>query len=553
MSVATAERDVRFPTEPGNPGSASGKLHGRSWIRRNAQALILCFVSVLYLALSFWVLRAGLSHTGTLTYPLDDTYIGMAMAKNFALHGVWGISRTRFASATSSPGFILLLAAAYRLTQPTVWWPLALSLGFGLLALAMAQRLLSGVTLATQFLALCAILYLTPLHILGVLGMEHTLHLALILLFLDLAGRSLADRRSPDWTLLLLAGLLVAVRYESLFIVGVACLLFLLQRQMRAAVKLGIAAAAPATIYGTLSMLYGSYWLPNSISLKGLSGRAAVHSPTAIAVHFADCLARAPHMGAILGATGAAFFLPGVRADRRTRSLLAMVFGATLLHLAFADVDWVFRYEGYLVGAAIAVIACVIPRINFSRDLRPAAALVLFCIVGGRLLLQRTGRADGSLPYRSFAVYCQQVQMARFLARFEPGVAVAANDVGAINYYADIDCLDLVGLGDSDIFWLKRQGLYSTDALARLAARRHVQIAMVYNAWFSGSALNFFSGPSLPASWIPVEHWDTPYEEYLGGPTVSFYATDPVDAEQLKRSLDEFRPSLPAEVKVFDR
>ena len=162
---------------------------------------------------------------------------------------------------------------------------------------------------------------------------------------------------------------------------------------------------------------------------------------------------------------------------------------------------------------------------------------LVLAIVGSFTLAQRTVDAETTLPYRSTAVYSQQVQMARFLSRFEEGVSVAANDVGAINYYADIDCLDLVGLGDRDVFWLKRKGVYSTAALAKLAQDRKVQIAVVYDSWFSISPLNSLSGPPLPLSWIRVAQWRTPYGAYLGGDTVSFYATNPTEAAKLKSSL----------------
>ena len=36
-------------------------------------------------------------------YPLDDTYIHMAIAKNFADFNCWGIDKYKFSSTTSSP------------------------------------------------------------------------------------------------------------------------------------------------------------------------------------------------------------------------------------------------------------------------------------------------------------------------------------------------------------------------------------------------------------------------------------------------------------------
>lgn len=144
--------------------------------------------------------------------------------------------------------------------------------------------------------------------------------------------------------------------------------------------------------------------------------------------------------------------IPHVLADRRIRGTLEIVLGASLLHLFFADVGWGYRYEAYLIAAAIATIGCAIPDITISRDSWAIGTSLVFAVVGSWMLAQRTVGAEMTLPHMSTAVYSQQVQIARFLSRFEQGASVAANDVGAINYYANIDCLDLVGLGDRDVF-----------------------------------------------------------------------------------------------------
>lgn len=292
---------------------------------------ILCVVGALYLALSFHLFRASLSGTGNnFTFPLDDTYITMAVAKNIALHGVLGTSRFRFASATSCPGFLLLLAGAFRLTGPTEWWPLALSLGFGLLTLVMAWRLLGDVGAIPGFLALMAIVLLTPLHVLGLLGMEHTLHLALSLAFLNVVGWILARRQFPSWGALLLTSAMVSVRFEGLFMAAVACLLFLVQKQMRAAVALGIAAVAPVATYGVFSVLHGGYWLANSIALKGFPAHTEARAPLELVGYFLSNLHSAPYMGMLLGVMVALLAVPGVVGDIRSRGVLGIVFGATL-------------------------------------------------------------------------------------------------------------------------------------------------------------------------------------------------------------------------------
>lgn len=571
-------------------------------------SIILAIMGGIYALCALQVIRTAWSATGTFSFPLDDTYITMALAKNLALHGVMGISPTRFVSATSCPGFLLLLAGAYRLMGPSAWCPLALSLGFGLLALFVAQRLLADTHWGVQFAALGAMVCLTPLHVIGLLGMEHTLHLTLVLAFLHLAGKTFADGESPSWGMMLVASAMVSVRYESLFMIAAACLLYMIYRQITGAILLGTAGAFPVVVYGIVSIAHHSNWLPHSISLKGLSGKAAIHSPLAVILHFVSCLIRAPYLGVFLAIIVVLIALPSVRGNKRTFSVLAIVLGSIVLHLALADIGWVYRYEAYLVASAIVAIAfavqqVTIPRsdwkstallagtgfafltlflaaanwisVHEARELyipvasavligwlatrmkvwqgqRAIALLVILGSVGTYFLSSRALEASRTLPLRCMAVYYQQIQMARFLERFEGGATVAANDVGAINYYANIDCLDLVGLGDQNVFELKKKNAYSTAALSKLAADRKVKLALVYDTWFS-TFPGPFGGPPLPASWIPVAYWRTPYAEFLGNSVVSFYATDSASAEQLRDSLARFVPSLPPEVQMLWR
>ncbi|OCA71655.1 hypothetical protein [Chryseobacterium arthrosphaerae] len=44
------------------------------------------------------------------TYILDDAYIHLAIARNFAQHGVWGVTEYMFSSSSSSPAFTFLLS-----------------------------------------------------------------------------------------------------------------------------------------------------------------------------------------------------------------------------------------------------------------------------------------------------------------------------------------------------------------------------------------------------------------------------------------------------------
>jgi hypothetical protein len=101
---------------------------------------------------------------------------------------------------------------------------------------------------------------------------------------------------------------------------------------------------------------------------------------------------------------------------------------------------------------------------------------------------------------------------------------------------------------------LKQKHAFTTDAIAKLTVDRQVKIALVYDPWFSIlplTGLRGLGGPPLPATWIRVAQWRTPYAQFLGGQIVSFYATDEVTAAALRNSLAQFASTLPKQVEVL--
>jgi hypothetical protein len=167
------------------------------------------------------------------------------------------------------------------------------------------------------------------------------------------------------------------------------------------------------------------------------------------------------------------------------------------------------------------------------------------------LLASRALQAGISLPKYSRAIYLQQWQMANFLRACYPGAAIAANDIGAITFRTDVHLLDLVGLANSDVFIAKRAGTYSTQFIDDAAKKRRIEIAVIYDSWFSPHPRSALAGPPVPSSWIRVRRWRVPVGELLGDDTVSFYALTPAEAAQLGSRLDAFASTvLPKNVTV---
>jgi hypothetical protein len=492
---------------------------------------------------------------GRFVYVLDDAYIHMAVAKHMAQNGVWGITRGAFTSLSSSPLWTLLLASVFRLAGPGELLPLAMN---GIAALAVlgwfhVLMLRIGLPSAQRFFLLLAFLFLTPLTSAVFTGQEHVLHVGLALWLAWAAARALAPAAGEGTPAILAvclpAFLATSARYESAFLVAAAALLFFIKREYRNGTLTALAGALPIFIYGAVSAAFGWSWLPTSILLKG--NTPDWHSPAKIAASLGYAgyrqLLSTPHLlFPVLGALLLLIFAT-VRASlfRSRAAVLAALFTlTTLLHLQYARTGWFYRYEAYLVGLGVLTLAAGLPGLRASwRPLSavPKALAAVLCVAAGLPLAVRGYGALVSVPAASRNIYEQQIQTATFLHLYYDGQSVAANDIGAINFFADLRCLDLWGLASRDVAALKLHGRYTTDAIASLARSAGARIAVVYDPWF-------LSYGGLPVSWIKAGTWRIRDNIVCGVDTLSFYALSPEEAESLKTHLREFAPHLPARV-----
>lgn len=243
-------------------------------IRRLVRDLLPLLVSSIFLLclLVYYVFRTMQLNEGHLVYTLDDPYIHMAMAKNLALHGVFGVTRLAFSSSTSSPLWTLLLALVYRLFGVSNWMPGLLAAIFGLGSIFIADSLckLFKMEYISRLVTCAMIVYLTPMLAVISTGMEHTLHVFLTLLLMRSFFVYLETKRNQDFLIVCISAILaVGTRYESLFIVAPFCLWLLTAGDWYKAVLLGGVSMLPVGAFGFFSLSQGSYILPNSLMLKG--------------------------------------------------------------------------------------------------------------------------------------------------------------------------------------------------------------------------------------------------------------------------------------------
>lgn len=550
---------------------------------------LLAAITMLWLLL-WWMVAASMSHNaGRLIYALDDAYIHMAVAKNLAAHGVFGVTQHSFSASSSSPLWTLILSLFFLLFGARESLPFILNAmaATGILILAffiLEPRLSSRMWLAAilVFLAMAA-----PLPGMVMVGMEHTLHTLLALAFVALAVRVLSE--PPTQTrpaahtvsaapaaqimLPLLAALAVAARFESLFlVVPVGALLLLRRRPGLAAASVG-SAFLPILILGVVQKAYGWFFLPASILVKS---RDVIHSPTLSETLSRGAVTLFGRPLLLFLATASVLVLGRhLIAARRdgfenaiwrnpTAIWFAVLLPGLLLHALMAKTGFLFRYQVYLIVCGLVGIAGAMDSLVDSATASPASspspaspvsspsptspAFSAFVVVGLTVATVAAFAAGQPLPQRTQRalkatgnIYRQQYQMGLFLKRFYPGKAVVANDIGAIDYLADIKLLDLAGLGSKAPLQARLDRRVSTDSVSRFTRRGGADIAIVYDKWAPPGG--------FPRDWVAVRRWRIPGNVVCASDTVTFYSLKSWETERLDRRLGKFRAALPAGVR----
>jgi hypothetical protein len=479
---------------------------------------LLASLLVLYGTVALLLAISIQENKGYLLYALDDPYIHMAIAKNFVEHHVWGVTRYEFSSCISSiiwPLLISLTYASFGISQAV---PLILNLFFAGVVLILAYAILRHYDSpsAYTFLVLLAIIFFTPLPTLIFDGLEHSLQTATAILATYLSARVLSkeasDSRRESFFLLALAPLVTAVRFEGIFMVLAITGLFLLRRRWTYGAVLGVGGFLPVATYGVISASHGWFWLPNPILLKGKFPNLASLSDaieSLLGPAYLN-LKVAPHLLVLILSALALFALTfdHERGLWESRKIVAVIFIATgLLHVGFASVGWFFRYEAYLVALGILVVAVQIierfpkgsPRSTFDKRLLPKYAAI--AVLGALVLFPLAERGSAALwftPTATTNIFQQQYQMGLFIKQFYQGSSIALNDIGAVNFLADVHCLDLEGLANLEVAKKRRKNRFHTQDIRQLAAQAGARLAMVYDPWYGGKI------GGLPPQWTRV-------------------------------------------------
>lgn len=232
---------------------------------------------------------------GNIAFPLDNAFLDISVARNLAFYKVWGVSKYAFQSASSSLLYPIALAVVFFIAGAHLVIPVIFNGAAAICFLYFLQQALirRGLQAPTQLVVLLLVTFLAPLPLLVVSGMGYTLQLLCCFLFMEalaeaiqqgaaiLAGNQPGTGDLPGASNLprrvyIYGALAVAARYEDLVLVALACLLLAALHRRGQALKLAAISLSPAILFGIISLLKGSYFLPNSLLLGPYPGFAVV-------------------------------------------------------------------------------------------------------------------------------------------------------------------------------------------------------------------------------------------------------------------------------------
>lgn len=463
---------------------------------------------------------------GGFEYPLDDPYIHLAMADQIA-RGGYGVNAGEYASAASSPLYPLLFAP-FADTDIQRWLPLIWNAVAIITAGALFGWTIARAGLGTAGIALAAIApFALNMYVTAFTGMENMLH-GVASLMIVVGLWQLAENQRV--TALLIAGtfLAPAFRLEGAALALAGGGAAVLMGHVRLGIALSLLAALPVALFSGFLISIGLEPLPNSVVAKlseVSSGAAELHAR--IIAKFMLNLTTDAGKLLFLTTLGLLVFTLMARRAHPHRAIFGLAVAASsLAHLAVGNIGWMDRYENYIListVAALGLLACV-----------PTASRValIAAVFGASAFIYLPG-VQKSYQWNMRAMQLQQAQMARF-AKEHARVAVAVNDLGHVVWRNPDYVLDLWGLASSDALnkRLSDPAPGWADAMVN-----DVPLAMIYERWL---------GDAVGPGWVALGALNLSIPgAFLGGDSVTFYATTPDAVADLSAKLVDWSVELP--------
>ncbi len=498
------------------------------------------------------------------TYILDDAYIHLAMAKNFALHGVWGITEYSFSSSSSSPVFTFIISVLISVFGNHAFIPLIFNVVCAFLMLFFLNKHYAHYFVQNKPVVAASLftVIFTSVPLLIFSGMEHVLQIMIITVHIFCFEKwqrseykNMYDAAGVYFTLALLG----LIRFESMFYFMALAFILLLLKRCKEMAGVLIFGFVPVLIFSYFTYKETGYYFPNSVIIKGLRFDFSKDYIEQIFNIFLFKFVENPYFyNASLCPLLISVFLIIKDVQKKlsfqevlTRNFFLLVWCIALfIHGIFSQFTNFYRYEAYLLtGFAMAIV----PKLKMYfkarhfilKQNRTVAAMIIFSM--GALVL-KIGMVSFLIITGSRNIYEQQIQSARFLKKYYNQSRVMANDIGAISYFTDIHLFDFVGLGSKEIVPLrmkKRKVDAEVEAfMTQYSSENNYKLAIAYDEWMDGHT---------PKNWRKAAVLTiSGRNAVLGRDYVYIYSIDPAIHDILKKQVRNFTWNKSIKVEVLE-
>ncbi|MCI0450538.1 MAG: tetratricopeptide repeat protein [Chlorobi bacterium] len=437
-----------------------------------AKNIILCLLIILSVALPYYYLNYAFSANKYYSFPLDDPWIHMQFAKNFAEFGSYSYYKNELVTAGStSPVYTFILTSGFLITKSEM--PLSYIMGilFFLLSAVYFYKLSNDTFIKENWLAIAASLIFVLdkwLNFISVTGMETTLHIFLIIAcffyyhrknaaaFALTLGLTIWTR--PDAIALFFA---ILLDYFLLFYLkknapkeNVETILFSKQDLM----KIGIITGTILSAYFAMNLIISGTILPNTYGAKVSYYSAEFRSRADfLKIEVWDYFTESAYMLLIFPfALAVIKTLTDIFHLKYNRNFLAVIFIFTLIFIYWYKLPYAHRFGRYLMP----VIPFYILLFTYgSREFFKWFSKYLADknLINGLnvMFLAAVTIYFGSSYYKNKElyqeqcrhIYIRQVLTAQWLKNNTPeNSVIATHDVGAIAFYSERKIVDIVGL-----------------------------------------------------------------------------------------------------------
>lgn len=479
--------------------------------RRILIAIAALIAVLIYLLMSAAVFRIG--------FPLDDAWIHLTYARNFAQHGEWAFRLGENSAGSTAPLWTFLLSLGYFLNLAPYAWTFFLGwlvlTSFGMSAESVARKLVESYKSHFPWVGLFFVLawHLTWS---AVSGMETLLHGLLV--FVVLAALITGSRRYL--ALGVLVGLSVWVRPDGVTLLGPLFFTALFAEgswssRGRAILKIGFGFGALFLFYLLFNLALSGNPMPNTFYAKQAEYEEFWLSkplPERLTDYLLPILA-SPFLVLIPGA------VIWLRKAIRLRNWGAL-----------AGVMWFFGYVGiyfmrlpayqhgrYMIPALpILYLWGMLGFVEFVSALRSNQRIVFLwqsLLAGFCVAFTIVGARQYALDVKW--IETEMVETAEWIGQNLPADAVlAVHDIGALGYSVANPLIDMAGLVNPEIVPFIRDQARLAEYLDAHDADYLVTLPSFYPSLTSGKETVFIAGegenPAVDAEHTVVYRWRSP-------------------------------------------